>query len=88
MQNQRHNHLLASSWVCLMSGKVTAAVTWKHVKTVWQRKRRASDIDVTKLNQEFETHVLLVRCNCTEKFPALSPADLLHRRSQMTSMKH
>ena len=80
MQNQ----LLITRRGCLMSGKVTAAVTQKHVKTV---KRRASDIDVTKLIQDVQAHVLPVRCKCTENSPALSPADLFRRRSQMTSIK-
>ena len=62
MQNQRHNHLHGSRWVCLMSGKVTAAVIQKHVKIVRRRKRRASDIDVTQSIQDVQTHVLPVRC--------------------------
>ena len=69
--NQRHYHLLASRWVCLVSGKVTATVTPKHLKTVRRRrKRRASDINVTKSIQDVQPHVLLVTC----KFPAPSPA--------------
>ena len=66
---------------------MTAAVTQKHVKTVKRQQIRASDTDVTESTQVVQTHVLLVRCKCTETFPALSPADLLRRRSQMTSMK-
>ena len=62
-------------------------MTQKHVKIVRRRKRRASDIDVTKSIQDVQTGVLLVRRKCTKKFPALIPADLLHGRSQMTSMK-
>ena len=42
---------------------------------------------MSKSIQVVETHVLLVRCKCTEKFPASSPADLLRGRSQMTLMK-
>ena len=60
------NHLLASLGVCLMSGKVRAAVTQKHVTTVRRRKRRASDIDVRKSIQDVQTHILPVRCKCTE----------------------
>ena len=68
MQNQRHNHLLASLRVCLMSGKVRAAVTQKHVTTVRRRKRRASDIDVRNSIQDVQTHILPVRCKFTEIF--------------------
>ena len=66
---------------------MTAAVTQKHVKIVRRRKRRASDIDVTKSIQDVQARVLVVRRKCTGNFPALISADLLHGRSQMTSMK-
>ena len=66
MQNQRYQHVLASRRFRLMSGKVTAAVTQKHVKTVRRRKRTAGDIDVTKTIQDIQTHVRPVRCKCTE----------------------
>ena len=75
MQNRRHNCLLGSPRVCLMSAKVTGAVMQKHVKTAMGRKRRACDIDIRKLIQDVQTCVLPVRCKCTPKFPARGPAD-------------
>ena len=66
---------------------MTAPVTQKHVKAVRRRKRRASDTDVTKSIEVVHTHVLLVTCMCTEEFPALSLADFLRIRCQVTSMK-
>ena len=50
---------------------MTAAVTPKHAKTV-RRKRRASDmpIHVTKVIEDVQIHVLLVRCKRTENFRA------------------
>ena len=67
--------------------KVTGAVTQKHVKIVRRRKRRAKEHRCHKIYPRCSNRVLLVGCKCTEKFPALIPADLLHGQSQMTSMK-
>ena len=81
MRNQRHYHLLTSRWVCLTSGKVTAAVTQKHVKTVRRRKRRASEIDITKSSKMFKpmfswSDVSTLKIPCSDSASRTKPDDI------------